>query len=1520
MSQNRTYIILLVLATLISGLSGLLGSIASGALPSAWGPYVWLAWPLFAILLLASVGLLIWQLRIEGKTALLSQAEQPLAQPSLPSRPSEPAVDVPTHREDWGEAVDVELFYGREEELATLERWILGDRCRLVALLGMGGIGKTALVTKLARQVKDEFDCVLWRSLRNAPPLEELLAECIKFLAGQQVMDLPEDANSRISLLIGHLQKQRCLLTLDNVETILREGDRAGHYREGYEAYGDLMRRVGETSHQSCLLLTSREKPKELALSVGEMSPIRSIELAGVGHIEVRQLLQDKGLFGTDEAWGALGDHYSGNPLALKLVSETIRELFGGDITRFVGQGATVFGGIRDVLEQQFGRLSALEKEAVFWLTIEREPISMHSLQENIPRPVPTGELMEAVRSLRRRSLVEQSVEGFTLQNVVMEYVTDYLVDQVCQEITTETISTFNSHALIKARAKDYIRESQVRLILKPVADRLLAQLGQPGVETRLRNLLSTLRSGYPRSPGYAAGNILNLLVQLGTELGGYDFSKLAVRQAYLQRVELHDVSFCQSDLAGCVFTETFAPITSVAFGPDGKLMAAGTNSGEIRVWRVADGSRLFVCGGHKNWVLSVAFSPDGRTLASGSNDRTLKLWDATTGQGLKTLQGHTDTVRSVAFSSDGQLVASGSDDCTVRLWDISTGQCLNILRGHADQVRSIAFSPDGLTLASGSRDRTVRLWNVSDGQNVSVLQGHGDQVSSVAFSPDARMLVSGGSDRTLRLWDISSRECLNIIEGHTKSVESAAFSPDGNTLVSSGHDETVRLWDVSSGHCLKILQGHTKLIRSVAFSPDGRILASGSFDRTVRLWDVGSGRCLNTLQGYTNRVRSITFRPDGRVLASGSEDRAVRLWDLGSMRCTNALQEHYDWARCVTFSPDGRILASSSYDRTIRLWDARHGQCLKTLRGHIYHVRSVTFNPDSSILASGGEDRTVRLWDISSGQCLKVLQGHTSVVRSVAFSPDGRTLASGSFDRAVRLWDPSSGECLSILHGHTHSVESVAFSPDGGMLATGSEDRGVRLWDIGTGQCLQTLQGHTQPVEAVAFSPDGNILASGGEDRTVRLWEVVSGHCIDILEGHTHSVECVTFSPDGRTLASASDDETIKLWDIQLGKCLRTLRADRPYERMNISGATGLTESQKATLKALGATETPPGESSAVRRSRKKTVEPASTAFNNGYAIVVGIGADLPVTLDDATAVADLLRDASRCAYPPSQVRLLAGERARRDAILSALDWLSEVAGPGATAVVYFSGHGLETPDYYLLPYGYELTDLPGTAIPGALFTDKLRAIQAGKLVVLLDCCHAGGQAEAKGWPGIKSPLPPTIAAELARSSGRVVIASSRKDEVSWTGQPYSVFTTALLEALAGYGAFEQDGYARVLDLALWVGRKVPERTQDQQHPIVKVSHLEDNFALAWYAAGDKRPRPFDWTADVPSITPGLDPAQVTAWQRMLANYRENLLLIQERMSEYVEFTAIPLQLIKEKRHTEEKIADLERKLGLRS
>ncbi len=1088
-------------------------------------------------------------------------------------------------RADWGEAGYEGIFYGRGEELAQLEEWILAEDCRLIDLLGMGGIGKTALATQLARNLQPSFDCIYWRSLLNAPPLEDILAEGIAFLSGPQEADEASSLSRKIEYFLNALRTSRCLIVLDNFEAVLQGGaqGRAGHYRTGYEAYGALLQLVGKAAHRSCLVLTSREKPKEVGLLEGKHSPVRSLSLPPLEQEACQHVLQARTLVGPEEAWKTLIRYYAGNPLALKLVAGTIEEVFGGSILTFLQQGGGLLGDIRELLNQQFERLSSMERGLLYWLAIEREAVAPESMLANVVTSVSKDTLLEAIDYLvQRRCWIEkdEARTTFTLQPVIMQYVTDRLIAQVYEEIATESMSVFLSHALVKAQAKDEVRLSQIRLILEPLADRLLSTWGKQRVEAKVIGMLFALRERYPQMPGYAGGNALHLLCQLKSELRNLDFSDLTIWQAYLRGVDLRDVNFSRCDLATSVFTETFGNVMSVAFSPDGTLLAAGMTNSEARVWHVPDGKPLLACEGHANWVMSVAFSPDGRLLASGGSDQTIKLWDVHTGQCVSTLRGHIGWVRSLAFHPDGTLLVSGSDDQTIRLWDVSTGQCVSTLRGHTGWVRSIAFHPDGTLLASGSDDQTIQLWNLSTGQVFKALHDHSAYVVSVAFSPSGAWLATGSSDHTIKLWDVSTGQCVSILQGHSGRVRSVSFHPDGTLLASGSDDQNVRLWRVEerenrAGY-LRTLQGHSGPVWSVSFSSDGRMLASGSYAQVIKLWEVeeGGGHCLNTLQGYRDDIWSVAFSPDGRMLASSGNDQGVKLWDARSGQCLTTLRGHSNLVRSVAFNPDGKTLASGSYDQSIKLWDVRSGQCLTTLRGHAEWVGCVTFSLDGKMLASGSYDQSIKLWDVHSDQCLTTLQGHSGRVWSVAFSPDGRMLASSGNDQGVKLWDVRSGQCLTTLQGHTDLIRSVAFSPNGRMLASGSYDQSIKLWDVSNGQCLTTLQGHTNYVLSVAFSPDGKMLASGSNDQDVKLWDVQTGQCRKTLREHTKAVWSVAFSPTSAILASGSQDETIKLWNMRTGKCLSTLRGERPYERLNISGVTGLTEAEKASMRALGARE----------------------------------------------------------------------------------------------------------------------------------------------------------------------------------------------------------------------------------------------------------------------------------------------------------------------------------------------------------
>lgn len=408
---------------------------------------------------------------------------------------------------DWGEAPEVSLFLGRQEEFSDLQRQILLDRCRLMAIWGMGGIGKTALAVKLVESLRSEFDRIIWRSLRHLQPLEQFLSDLYRSFA--------QKSEGELSVLLDLMRKHRYLLVLDDFEAILQEGELAGAYRPGYENYRDLLERCGQERHQSCLILLSREQPKEIAIMHGDSLYVRSLRLKGIQRQGAKELLKARGFSGSEKGVEELVQQYRGNPAALKIVATTIHEVFNGNISEFLNQTMLGMGDILlNLLYSQFERLSQVEKDVIYWLALKRRPTNLADLRRDLSSS--GTEVINALESLRWRSLIEKSTETeqvcFLLEPVVMKYVNKKFVHECAREIerlvasqSLRQVRLLRSHILVEDYAPDAVRAVQIRLTLKPLKDHLLLELANQDLTVEsLNRALSQSRE----LVGYTAANL----------------------------------------------------------------------------------------------------------------------------------------------------------------------------------------------------------------------------------------------------------------------------------------------------------------------------------------------------------------------------------------------------------------------------------------------------------------------------------------------------------------------------------------------------------------------------------------------------------------------------------------------------------------------------------------------------------------------------------------------------------------------------------------------------------------------------------------------------------------------------------------------------------------------------------------------------------------------------------------------------------------------------------------------------
>lgn len=338
--------------------------------------------------------------------------------------PSPPENTQPEIRQDLRDAPDISSFYDRTSELATLQQWIVQDRTRLVAILGLSGIGKTNLALHLLPQIQHQFEYIIWRSLGTSPTLHNTLKSLLKFLSNPPETELPASTDELLSLLIDKLRSHRCLIILDDVQTILSSRQIAGNYRPEHENYSTLFKRIGETCHNSCLIVNSWEPPREIVALNRENARVRTLPLNGLG-AAAGEILREKGLL-EPEKWQTLINIYRGNPLWLKIVAAMIQELFSGRVAEFLKYDMLFLGDeLKARLQQQCDRLSELEKQVMCCIANEIEPVSISKLLENVQ--LSPDDLFNVLQSLGNRALIEKEAQDnhalFSLSPVVRQYV-----------------------------------------------------------------------------------------------------------------------------------------------------------------------------------------------------------------------------------------------------------------------------------------------------------------------------------------------------------------------------------------------------------------------------------------------------------------------------------------------------------------------------------------------------------------------------------------------------------------------------------------------------------------------------------------------------------------------------------------------------------------------------------------------------------------------------------------------------------------------------------------------------------------------------------------------------------------------------------------------------------------------------------------------------------------------------------------------------------------------------------------
>ena len=586
------------------------------------------------------------------------------------------------------------------------------------------------------------------------------------------------------------------------------------------------------------------------------------------------------------------------------------------------------------------------------------------------------------------------------------------------------------------------------------------------------------------------------------------------------------------------------APISSLNFSPNGKLLISGATSGVVKLWEVSSGYLLAELERHANMVTTATFSPNGKAIATCSFDKRMRLWDVQTKKKLWDIEAHDKAINGLAFSPDGALIASVSYDKKLKLWNAQSGQLLQTFVGHQGDVKSVDFSADGQLLLTASADKTMRIWDIDTGETVALFPKDTHWIRSAHFLGNNDFVVSKNYNEEIKFWNIRERTIAQVCKVKSLSDNLLAFR-DENIIYSQG--DQVNLIGLNNCQAAQIISKQAGNISSLALSRDQKMIAIGNNSYDISIWKT-NGERITLIPGFREKCTYANFSKNGRhvVIASHTGKKGsflkVTATHLYSDIISAPITFNDKKAEVCAIAGNNQELIAGFYNGSLEVWkiNAQKARKTNTIQAHTRYITGLhtAFKGHQFITASA--DNTAKIWDTKTKKVFKTLEAHRFPVIDAVFTTDDKWVVTGSTDQTAIFWSVADDGRLVYSNDYV-PLRAVAVSPTELRIVTGNNRSKMKIWDIKKRTVIRSFKLKS-PVNSFDYSPDGKKLLAGLSNGKILVWDTRNWRVSDVINLPKRHISRVAYSPDGKKIMASSWDGKTRIYNASNLKLMATI------------------------------------------------------------------------------------------------------------------------------------------------------------------------------------------------------------------------------------------------------------------------------------------------------------------------------------------------------------------------------------------